>query len=268
MAHPAAKKKHAITEGSTEPFRLEMSGQHGDIDSKTHLFGKEKQIICDTEPRGQQRNPAELQLDATEGFIPLWREGSILRWRFQEESLSKFSSPLEVQAAVENIFKLALNAWGDAVPVSFSKDDDAWDFQIVIQDVERCNTTGSCVLASAFFPDAGRHDLVIYPTLFKQELTEQVETIVHELGHVFGLRHWFAPQREASSPSVPFGSHSPVSIMNYGVNSQLTDADRQDLKELYLGARSGKLREVNGTVIRLVSPFHNLRETTSTLIFK
>ncbi|MHC6225094.1 reprolysin-like metallopeptidase [Pseudomonas sp. X10] len=244
-----------------DPFRLKPAGTPpDDKDSKVHIYGEHQNIICDTESRGCVRNIAELQLDATQGFIPLWREGAILRWRFQEQSLSRFEAPDEVKAKIEELFCLALQAWGDAVPVAFAKDEDAWDFQIVIQEVERCNAVGACVLASAFFPDPGRHDLVIYPTLFKQEHDEQVETIAHELGHVFGLRHWFAPQQEADFPARPYGSQKRVSIMNYGPDSQLTEDDRKDLIALYADARSGKLTHINGTPIRLVAPFHTLRE--------
>ena len=50
---------------------------------------------------------------------------------------------------------------------------------------ERCSTSG-CTLASAFFPDSGQHELKIYPTMFEQSLQEQIETLAHELGHVFG----------------------------------------------------------------------------------
>ncbi|WP_178132090.1 reprolysin-like metallopeptidase [Pseudomonas sp. C2B4] len=252
-----------------DPFRLKRPEQQGIAkDPRVHVYGKHEQIICDTESRGYKRNPAELQLNATEGFIPLWSEGSILRWRFQEQSLSNFESPNEVKAKIEELFALALEAWGDAVPVSFTRDDDAWDFQIVVQEVERCNAARACVLASAFFPDAGRHDLVIYPTLFKQDLSEQIETIAHELGHVFGLRHWFAPQSEPDYPAEPFGSQDRRSIMNYGPDSQLTEKDKQDLKDLYSRARSGKLKEINGTAIRLVTPFHTLRELANSVIFK
>lgn len=244
-----------------DPLRLKPLGAAREADqTQVHRYGAHEHIICATESRGGVRNIAELQLDATQGFIPLWREGAILRWRFHAQSLARFEAPEEVKAMVEALFCQALCAWGEAVPVAFARDEDAWDFQIVIQDVERCDPQGACVLASAFFPDPGRHDLVIYPTLFKQDQAEQVETIAHELGHVFGLRHWFAPQREAQFPSRPYGEQQHVSIMNYGPDSQLTEDDRQDLMMLYADARSGKLTHINGTPIRLVAPFHTLRE--------
>jgi predicted Zn-dependent protease len=67
-----------------------------------------------------------------------------------------------------------------------------------------CDANG-CVLASAFFPDAGRHELVIYPKMFTQTHEEQVETMTHEIGHIFGLRHFFANITETAWPSQIFG---------------------------------------------------------------
>lgn len=261
MAARTPKARSSNKDLPVDPFRLKPDAvAPASEKSQIHRYGADNHIICATESRGSVRDIAELQLDATQGFIPLWREGAILRWRFQAQSLARFEAPDAVKANIEALLCKALQAWGEAVPIAFARDDDAWDFQIVIQEVERCNAQKACVLASAFFPDPGRHDLVIYPTLFKQDLAEQVETIAHELGHVFGLRHWFAPQHEAAFPSIPYGSQRPVSIMNYGPDSQLTDEDRKDLMALYAGAWSGKIKHINGTPIRLVAPFHTLRE--------
>jgi hypothetical protein len=94
--------------------------------------------------------------------------------------------------------------------------------------------------------------------MFQQIKKEQVDTLAHEIGHVFGLRHFFAPETETRWPSVIFGAHNPFSIMNYGNNSELTEADRSDLKLLYEGAWSGQLKEINGTPVKLVRPYHSL----------
>jgi hypothetical protein len=114
------------------------------------------------------------------------------------------------------------------------------------------------VLASAFFPDPGRHELVIYPKLFTQSHKEQVETIVHEIGHVFGLRHFFANVSETAWPAQIFGTHRPFTIMNYGHQSELTEVDKSDLKDLYRGAWNSTLTQINGTPIKLVRPFSDL----------
>ena len=97
-------------------------------------------------------------------------------------------------------------------------------------------------LASAFFPDSGRHELVIYPKLFTQSEKEQVDTLVHEIGHILGLRHFFANISETRWASEIFGTHKPLTIMNYGNQSELTDDDRADLTRLYQAVRAGSWR--------------------------
>jgi hypothetical protein len=96
---------------------------------------------------------------------------------------------------------------------------------------------------------------VLFPTLFEHPRSEQVETLAHELGHIFGLRHFFAQVSEDAFPSEVFGTHSRFSIMNYGEDSAMTEADRSDLKALYSMVWSEEMIEINGTRIRLTRPF-------------
>lgn len=222
-----------------------------------HVFGDG--VICETDTRGYpepgNRGPASLVVDASEGFIPLWDPGVILRWRFQEHSMAVFVNPEAAKAAIRALFGRALLSWGDAAPVRFAEQDDVWDFEIVMREADQCNPTG-CVLASAFFPDAGRHELKIYPRMFTQSPKEQVDTLIHEIGHVFGLRHFFANISETAWPSEVFGEHRPFTIMNYGAQSELTDDDKADLRRLYETAWTGELVAINRTPIRFMRPFH------------
>lgn len=233
--------------------------QASETDPQPHLLGPG--LICDTGPRGQAMPQGdsllEIVLDATEGFIPLWEKDTVLRWRFQERSFAHFKDPGAAKKEVERLLSAALVAWGSAAPVKFKKNDDVWDFEIVMKGNDDCSPSG-CVLASAFFPDAGRHEFVLYPRMFTQSQKEQVDTFCHELGHVFGLRHFFANISETKWPSVIFGTHEKFSIMNYNELSELTDADRGDLTQLYTQAWSGQLTEINGTPIRFVRPYHTL----------
>jgi hypothetical protein len=234
-----------------------------------HVHILKEGFRCVTDKRGQQ-NPdgmsnLELVVNASEGFIPLWAPGVILRWQFAEGTLQQFQDSAAAGAEIEKILGEALLAWGDAAPVKFTKDTDAWDFEIVVQSSEDCNPAG-CVLASAFFPDAGRHRLYIYPTLFRQPRNEQIETLCHELGHSFGLRHFFALISETSAPAQLFGKQNKFTIMNYGELSQLTDTDRSDLKTLYELAWSGQLTQINGTPIKFVKPYHDTPVTEGALV--
>jgi Metallo-peptidase family M12B Reprolysin-like len=244
--------------GQTYPFQLRDREEAArEIESQLHPFGDG--IICDTDTKGYaepgNRSPLELAVDATQGFIPLWERGVTLRWRFQEHSMSIFADPDAAKAEIKALLGESLVKWGDSAPVRFTQQDDAWDFEVAVMEGDQCTPTG-CVLARAFFPDAGRHDLVLFPKMFTQSRKEQVDTFIHEFGHTFGLRHFFANISETRWRSEIFGTHKPFSIMNYGSQSELSDDDKSDLKRLYQMVWSGELTEINGTPIRFMQPFH------------
>ncbi len=232
-----------------------------EMNSLVHVIDRQHGVICDTDRRGhptpQGRSPLDIVVDASEGFIPLWAADTVLRWRFRERSMDYFEDPAAAKAEIRNLFAESVLAWGSAAPVTFKYDTDLWDFEIVMRGADQCNAFG-CVLASAFFPDGGRHDLTLYPKLFTLDREEQVETFVHEIGHAFGLRHFFADVSEQAWPAEIFGRHDKFSIMNYGEFSELTDADKEDLTALYQAVWAGDLTHINGTPIQLVKPYSAL----------
>ena len=85
--------------------------------------------------------------------------------------------------------------------------------------------------------------------------SEQVETLAHEFGHVFGLRHWFANISETGWPSELFGKDKQFTIMNYNSDSVMTETDKDDLKKLYVAAWDRTLTAINGTPVRLFRPY-------------
>ncbi|MCA1494604.1 matrix metalloproteinase-11 [Ensifer sp. NBAIM29] len=266
MAQSTTKRKTTAKAVSNGPFALRKPDEAA---LKPHVHVIREGIRCDTERRGfetpRNRSRLEIVVDASEGFIPLWSVNTTLRWRFQERSFQSFRDPNAAKAAIEELLGEAILRWGDAAPVKFARRDDAWDFEIVVREADDCNISG-CVLASAFFPDAGQHELTIYPKMFAQDREEQVETLIHEIGHIFGLRHFFALVSETAWPAEVFGNHNQFSIMNYGENSKLTANDTADLKNLYQQAWAGNLTHINGTPIKFVRPFHLSGETPDGLV--
>ncbi len=266
MSHSRAGKGPAnkLTEddSTSSPFVLREIKSKAKDDDLVHII--RHGVRCDTEHRGHTRpggmSIEEIVVDASQGFIPLWAPNTILRWRFRERSFARFQDPTAAKAAIQKLFGTAVLAWGDAAPIKFSKQQDAWDFEIVVKPSDDCDANG-CVLASAFFPDAGQHQLLIYPKMFEQTEDEQIETLVHEIGHIFGLRHFFAQISETKWASEIFGEHNKFTIMNYGADSQLTANDKKDLKILYELAWAGRLTQINGTPIRFVRPFHTIGQS-------
>lgn len=246
---------------AADPFVLAQSDDGLRLRPQTHMISRKHGIRCGTEEMGHPTpgglTPLELVLDASEGFIPLWDRDVTLRWQFASGTLDKFQDPAAAGAAIETLFGQAILAWGDAAPIRFARRADAWDFEIVVRPSDDCEG-GGCVLASAFFPDAGRHKLDIYPMMFRQPEQERIETLTHEIGHVFGLRHFFALIKEQKWAAEMFGEQDPFTIMNYGDKSVLTEKDKADLKRLYQLVWSGQLTKINGTPIRLVRPYHEI----------
>jgi hypothetical protein len=227
-----------------------------------HRYGKDKLKLCCTEKRGYKTpnnsKPAKLVIDKSEGFIPLWEQNKTLHYRFNEKSMKYFQSPSKAKAAILTLFGEAVLAWGNSCPISFKENSDTYDFEIYMNRTDDGDDESGYVLASAFFPASGRDRLTIYPAMFEQEYKEQIETLIHEIGHIFGLRHFFAIEQEEDWPSEIYGEHSKFSIMNYGADSTLTKNDKNDLKRLYSEVWSKKLQKINGTPIVLIKPYHDL----------
>ncbi len=221
-----------------------------------HVYNNK--VICVTDSKGHSQRDnkslTELVVDASEGFIPLWEKNVILNWRFDKSFGSFFEDAEGAKDGIRNLLGQAIHSWKEACPVKFREVKDNWDFEISMH-TENCNSIG-CVLASAFFPNAGQNKLYIYPTMFEQSQEEQRETLEHEIGHVFGLRHFFAKIKEAGSASELFGKESKFTIMNYGPKSKLTKDDIDDLKRLYQLVWNNELTQINGTPIRKFTSYH------------
>lgn len=202
----------------------------------------------------------EVVVDVSRGRIPLWAPGTTLNWRFDDRSLRRHDDAEAMKHRVRTLFRDAIAAWKSAAPVGFQERNSGWDFEIVVRKRRDCDDEG-CTLASAFFPSPERQKLLIFPTIFDYDRGEQVATLVHELGHIFGLRHFFArtDPDERRFPSLIFGKHSSFTIMNYGPRSRLTAADRRDVARLYEAAWSADAEARIGQHVRLVHAPHSVR---------
>lgn len=230
---------------------------NNEINIQRHIYNDN--TVCITDDIGYKnpgnKSDTQLVLDVSDGFIPLWDKDVTLNWRFSNDIDNLFKYPIEAKEKIEHLLATAILKWDKAVPIKFKKVDSNWDFEVNVNKYDECSNDG-CVLASAFFPDSGRHQLILYPKLFEQSEHEQIETLIHELGHIFGLRHFFANISEKEWESINYGNQNEFTIMNYGEKSTLTEQDIDDLYNLYQNVWLNTLIEINGTKIVKVRPYH------------
>ena len=85
-----AKKKARSAPAAKRGAKLNLV-KNGSGATDPHKFGKDCQFRSRTEQRGHPtprgRHPLRIVVDASEGFIPLWAQDVVLRWRFHEESM-------------------------------------------------------------------------------------------------------------------------------------------------------------------------------------
>jgi len=162
------------------------------------------------------------------GEVPRWVPGSVIRWAVWSK---EFGNEADAKHAADHL-QLAANQWNDAnVGVTFEWTPDVKKANFF---VTKGRPSGS-VLASAFFPNADNpNQLFVYPYAFTPSWKDNMwKVFTHELGHVLGLRHEFAIEREGLG-AVQLGPRNELSVMNYRPEPpQLQQSDIDSTKLFY-----------------------------------
>lgn len=95
-------------------------------------------------------------------------------------------------------------------------------------------------MASAFFPNSVE-DVLIYDKSLTDPFWKKylMNTLLHEIGHIIGLRHEFAldvgddGKTKEDIPAQRFGSKNEHSVMSYDAINIIQDTDIKDVKAFY-----------------------------------
>ena len=171
--------------------------------------------------------------------IPRWARGSIIRYIVRTGT---FPSDVHAKHAAECLEK-AGNEWNDKLGDIGPRFEPVSDYDAAVCELmykarmEGPDGPDSDPLASAFFPDSEERIVYVYAKAFEDGFRDSMTNVFyHELGHVLGLRHEFAPEREKKCGSVCIGPRNESSVMNYFLHpSQLRihDLDVRSVKEFY-----------------------------------
>jgi hypothetical protein len=155
-----------------------------------------------------------------------WRKGSTILYNIYTES---FQTPGAV-ALVGEAMEEAISMWGGNIGVDFRRvrRDEAATFQIAYQKFPLDNDPNT--YAESFFPREWASSLFVYQKGL-ENAAYLANILAHELGHVLGLRHEFAPEEEEDC-SVRFGNKNDQSVMNYFDHASKHIVGQQDLDEL------------------------------------
>jgi len=178
--------------------------------------------------------------------IPRWHKGDIIKYATKKTG---YPSRTHAQVAAYKLAE-AVAEWNSYnVGVKFewvTKIDDACFV------LEYGGAMGG-VLAEAFFPDEEPiHAMYVYQRSFMPDNQRiQKNIFLHELGHVIGLRHEFALERERDTPAVRFGAENKDSVMGYTLPPTIQQSDIVDTKAFYELPENG---DIEGVPIAAYTP--------------
>ncbi len=189
-----------------------------------------------------QRNETldELYLGLLVGQIHLWENGSTINWIARSDGYPQDGQAIEAAARLCQ----AAEQWNEVM-------DGRVRFQYVTNFDDACfkleyGGFKGPVLAEAFMPfqyGMVLNTVYVYELLFDpQYRVHMLGTMLHELGHVLGLRHehahhvvhgWGPEDIKDIFESILYGSNNSQSVMAYYMGQTIQDSDKEDIRNAY-----------------------------------
>lgn len=202
-----------------------------------------ERLLRDLYPCLTQQTPTlDLVLRApARSTLPLWAHGSVLRWAARTDG---YPSPSGVHALrVASSMHHAAARWNAALGgrVIFRHAERATDAHFVLE----YGGDGARALASSFTPEKAAHALNAV-RVYSRALTPTARpllmcALLHELGHVLGLRHEHAhsaptawlPDSMTSAQTAVWGACDPRSVLGFRLARDLSSTDVANVRAAY-----------------------------------
>ncbi|KAI4865215.1 hypothetical protein F4820DRAFT_306697 [Hypoxylon rubiginosum] len=171
-------------------------------------------------------------------FVYRWKPGSMITFNVEPQSFPDTSYAAHATRSLEE----AARKWNEGeVGVRFEKvaDHEPAAFRLVYW---KQNSQEPKTLAKAFLPipsevQRNQPQLFVYSIAFDKEkgnYNDLAKIFCHELGHVLGLRHEFAKEKESHMPCVQFGESNSSSVMNYFNHARKYRIQKSDYNDVRL----------------------------------
>ncbi len=221
-----------------------------------HIQAEELRAALNTMPQPKKAKPSkrpyqcmtqqnetldDLFLGVNPGSIRLWESGSTINWIARSDGYPSDQHAMHAAVAMARAAQQWNEAMDGRVRFQYVTNFDDAAFQL-----EYGGDRG-LVLASAFFPDQWQNALntvFVYQLQFNPlQRATMYNTMLHELGHVLGLRHEhshsgippFTPAEDTRGgyQSILYGEHNPRSVMAYYQGQTIQDSDVESIRLAY-----------------------------------
>ncbi|KAM0186121.1 hypothetical protein ACHAPI_011859 [Fusarium lateritium] len=189
-----------------------------------------------------------------DSIIPRWKTPTTLKWYLMAD---KFPSNEEAETAAAALNQAA-DEWHNidfGVTIRQTQNKKEANFNLVYRKNSRREPDD---LGRAFFPNDADDDILIFSLALQPEERYRLKNVfLHELGHVFGLRHEFGLAEGLGAQQ--FMAKNSLSVMDYNKAPSIQETDKQGIRAFYKLAEGF---EVNGSPVTDFLP--NLRSTNQT----
>jgi len=165
-------------------------------------------------------------------LIPRWVPGSELPFYVDASSFLTGDDASDATTAIVTA-AAEWNRLGDKVPY-FNQVDTPGAAVFQLKYAEKSNSkNGETAFAGAFFPGDMPPTVYVYALSFKSTYRDYLANIFcHELGHILGARHSFAPEGERSIPCRILGERNPATVMQYPDHPSKLAIQESDAREM------------------------------------